>query len=132
MTNIELKKSLVAFPEENWNEKINWEQVSKDQIISVLVEVLEEYGKFPVSFGKTDVYHGFSVEVRDGRYIGEWGGVESSEDQGVFTENSCPDDLIEDPDVFMATSCPEDLDDANCASNVIFQTYFSRNIQSKG
>ncbi len=107
----DLKAGLITFPAPQWVNGLDINQFSKSQIILTLSEILQEFGKFPVSWSASGIHAGFFVEGSDDRYIGSW----------MTTEHIDKND----GSAVVSEAC-EDLGDAELASTVIFGACFSR------
>ena len=99
-----LKTYFARFPEPNWYEDLDWNRLSKTELIDAISQLLSEYGKFPVPWSGYGTESGLFVVGSNGRYIGHW--LNSEADEGEATPLSI---------------ASEDLGDLETATQVIFQ-----------
>jgi len=114
MVNIDLKNSLIQFPLTEWESHISSLELTEPQFMEAISEILDEYGKYPVTWNEGGNYNGLFVTGSYGSYVGHW---MSNEKSG---------------EVFDAMSiASEDLGDINMVSQVIFKTYFSHYLATR-
>ncbi len=110
MSNNDLKAGLLTFPSPLWDNGLDFSQFSKSQVILILSDILQKYGKFPVQWSASELHEGLFVKGSDNRYIGSWTTIEH---------------IDKNDDSADASMACEDLGDAELAAKVIFKTHFS-------